>query len=349
MPFARSVDPPRWAPLAVQYADYALWQREILGAEDDPDSVLSKQLAYWKRTLAGLAEVLDLPTDRPRPVRATMRGGEHQFVLDTRLTGRLENVAREHNSTLFMALHAAFAVLLARLSGSDDVAVGAPVAGRGERALDDMIGMFVNTVVLRTQVDPTMTFAELLAEVRDRDLAAFGNADVPFEQVADALVGRRSAAYAPLVQVLLTFQNVVPYSLQLSGLEVAELEGSFEHAKFDLQLTAREDFEASEQASRLLLTFTFATDLFERETVVRFAERFVRVVDAVTDDPTAALRSVDISSSAERSRLRVVRTTPSRSCRRSSPPPPGSCRTRSSCPVATPESLTGSSIRSSVR
>ncbi|KLL95385.1 hypothetical protein NJ76_27180 [Rhodococcus sp. IITR03] len=136
-----------------------------------------------------------------------------------------------------MTMHAAFAVLLARLSGSEDIAVGTPTAGRGEEALDDLVGMFVNTLVLRTRVAGSATFAELLAQAKEKDLAAFGNADVPFERVVERLGVRRNSAYTPLFQAMLTFQNIDTGTFALPGLEVAALETGADQAKFDLQCT----------------------------------------------------------------------------------------------------------------
>ena len=133
----------------MQYADYALWQRETLGSEDDPSSLISRQVGFWESALAGLPDQLDLPADRPRPVVASNRGASHSFVVGADVHAGLNDVARESNSSLFMVVHAALAVLLSRLSGTSDIAIGTPVAGRGEQVLDDLIGMFVNTLVLR--------------------------------------------------------------------------------------------------------------------------------------------------------------------------------------------------------
>ncbi|WP_231915231.1 condensation domain-containing protein, partial [Rhodococcus sp. AJR001] len=163
---------PGWAPLEVQYADYALWQREVLGSEDDPSSLISRQVGFWESALAGLPDQLDLPADRPRPVVASNRGADHSFVVGADVHAGLNDVARESNSSLFMVVHAALAVLLSRLSGTSDIAIGTPVAGRGEQVLDDLIGMFVNTLVLRTEVDSSESFVDLLAGVREADLQA---------------------------------------------------------------------------------------------------------------------------------------------------------------------------------
>ncbi|MDV6293932.1 non-ribosomal peptide synthase/polyketide synthase [Rhodococcus aetherivorans] len=294
---------PTWAPLEVQYADYAMWQREILGDEHDPDSLLSDQLAYWTAELAGLPELLELPTDRPRPARASMRGAEYQFVLDAEHAARIAELAREQNSTVFMVLHAAFAVLLSKLSGTSDIAIGTPIAGRGEKVLDDLIGMFVNTLVLRTAVEPASTFVDLLAQARDTDLSAFGRTEVPFERIVDVLGRKRSTAYSPLVQVLFAFQNLGGQSLRLPGLEVSLLEDNFDQAKFDLQLSGTELFDADGALTGIRMLFTYATDLFDEATIEKFAERLVRVVDTVTGNPAIVVRAVDILGVEERAQL----------------------------------------------
>src|SRR5690606_38461946 len=232
---------PAWAPLEVQYADYTLWQRAVLGDESDPESLIAGQVDFWKRELGGLVEQLDLPADRPRPAVTSHRGDVLGFTIDAEVHAGLRKLAAEHNSTLFMVVHAALAVLLARLSSSRDIAIGTPIAGRGERALDDLIGMFVNTLVLRTEIDPAAAFAELLAQVRRVDVDAFGHADVPFERLVEVLDPVRSPSRHPLFQVALTFQNTAPTELELPGLTVSGVDPQVPLAKFDLQLTLVEN------------------------------------------------------------------------------------------------------------
>ncbi|WP_301846843.1 non-ribosomal peptide synthase/polyketide synthase [Rhodococcus pyridinivorans] len=293
---------PGWAPLEVQYADYTLWQQSVLGSEDDPGSELSRQLDYWADELSGVPEVLALPTDRPRPARQSTVGESFTFTIGEELAQRIEKTAREHNATVFMTMHAAFAVLLARLSGGEDIAVGTPTAGRGEEALDDLVGMFVNTLVLRTRVAGSATFAELLAQAKEKDLAAFGNADVPFERVVERLGVRRNSAYTPLFQAMLTFQNIDTGTFALPGLEVTALETGADQAKFDLQCTVVERFSESGALTALDVTFTYATALFDAVTVETFGDRFVRILEAVGADPQVVLRSIDIRTDAERTR-----------------------------------------------
>ena len=198
---------PGWAPLAVQYVDYTLWQRAQFGELDDPDSPIAAQLAYWEQALAGMPERLQLPTDRPYPAVADYRGASLTVEWPAELQQRVRAVAREHNATSFMVIQAALAVLLAKLSASSEVAVGFPIAGRRDPALDELVGFFVNTLVLRVDLAGDPTVAEVLAQVQQRSLAAFEHQDVPFEVLVERLNPTRSLAHHPLVQVMLAWQN----------------------------------------------------------------------------------------------------------------------------------------------
>ncbi|MBD8507843.1 non-ribosomal peptide synthase/polyketide synthase [Hoyosella sp. G463] len=300
-------DSPSWEPLPVQYADYAMWQRELLGSENDPESVAGRQIAFWRETLAGIPDVLELPTDRPRPPAQSQRGATFAFTIPAAVQAGLQELAREKRTTIFMVVHAAFATLLSRLSGSDDVAIGTPVAGRGERALDPLVGMFVNTLVLRAQVDPESSFEDLLASVRERDLAAFTQADVPFEQLVDALRPPRSNAHAPLFQVVLAFQNTDPIAFDLDGI-AAELRTVDVHTtKFDLMLDLSEQTDETGAPAGMRGHFVYATDLFDEATIVGFADRFVQVLSAVIDDPQRPVGDIEIVSDAERAAIVPVR------------------------------------------
>ncbi|MGW5388313.1 amino acid adenylation domain-containing protein, partial [Nocardia sp. NPDC003963] len=299
---------PGWLPLEVQYADYALWQRQVLGSEDDPDSVIASQLAYWSTDLAGIPEQLDLPADRPRPAVASGRGAALTFEIDDAVHAELVELARRRGVTFFMVVHAAFAVLLSRLSGESDIVVGTPVAGRGERALDDVIGMFVNTLALRTPIDSGAGFAELLETVRGNDVAAFGHADVPFERLVEVLNPARSTARHPLFQVMLSLQNNNPQvSGELPGLAISGIESPIETAKFDLQLELAERIgpagAAANIARGVTAKFIYATDLFDAATVAGFADRFTRLLAAVVADPSAPVGDLEILAPAERARV----------------------------------------------
>ncbi|MFD3744427.1 amino acid adenylation domain-containing protein [Nocardia sp. NPDC058633] len=293
---------PQWRELPVQYADFTLWQRAMLGAETDPDSLLAQQIAYWRDELAGLPEQLDLPADRPRPAAMTNQGASFDFRIDAATHAALDRLSREHNSTLFMVVHTALAVLLARLSGTTDIAVGTPVAGRGEAMLDDVIGMFVNTLVLRTEVDPARSFDELLGGVRKADVAAFGHADVPFERLVELLDPARSMARHPLFQVMLTFQNLASSELELPGLTVAGVDLAVPFAKFDLELTVV-PLESDGVAGGVSAAFTYATDLFDEATIAGFAERLVRLLGEVVADPARPVGAIELLEPVERERI----------------------------------------------
>ncbi|WP_330252182.1 amino acid adenylation domain-containing protein [Nocardia sp. NBC_00565] len=297
-------DQPRWQPLEVHYADYAIWQRRVLGAPDDAESLLATQISFWRAELAGLPEQLALPTDRPRPAVLSNRGAVYVFEIDAEIHTALEHIARGHNSTLFMVVHAAFAVLLARLSGTRDIAIGTPVAGRGAAALDDLIGMFVNTLVLRGDIDPTLSFDELLREFRRGDVAAFGHADVPFERLVELLDPVRSMSRHPLFQVLLTFQNMAPTALELPGLAVSGLDLGVTQSKFDLELTVVPNADKG-VAGGMAASFTYATDLFDETTVASFAARLTRILAAVVADPHRAVGQIELLTATERQRMLV--------------------------------------------
>ncbi|QMU21092.1 amino acid adenylation domain-containing protein [Gordonia rubripertincta] len=291
---------PGWEPLPVQYADYAVWQRVVLGATDDPDSLLRAQIDYWTQQLADAPALLELPADRPRPPAQSYTGGNVPLTVDADLHAALQQVARAHNTTLFMVFHAALAALLARLAATDDVAIGTPYAGRGERELDDLIGMFVNTLVLRTRLRPDMTLRELIDDVRDTDLAAFGHADVPFERLVQELNPVRSDAYNPLFQVMLAFQNISSADIELPELSVSAVEPDTGMSLFDLQVTVSDTYDTSGAPAGLRGGITFATDLFDASTVAGFGERLVRMLSALAEDPACLVHEVDLLDDDER-------------------------------------------------
>ncbi|WP_279578637.1 non-ribosomal peptide synthetase [Streptomyces sp. Tu 3180] len=294
---------PSWGELPVQYADYALWQREVLGSEDDPESLVSGQLAFWREALAGIPEELPLPVDRPRPVHSSYRGDVVPFALDAQVHAGLAGLARESGASLFMVLQAAVAVWLGKLGAGTDVPLGTPVAGRTDSALDDLVGFFVNTLVLRTDTSGDPTFRELLGRVRERDLEAYAHQDIPFERLVDLVGPERSLSRHPLFQVMLTLQNAGAGDLDLPGLTVRNEDADTGAAKFDLSLTFGERSVGEGAPAGLEGFVDFAVDLFDRATVETFVERLERVLRAVVADPDAPVGAVDVLSAAERAQI----------------------------------------------
>ncbi|MFD3745106.1 amino acid adenylation domain-containing protein [Nocardia sp. NPDC058633] len=294
---------PLWEPLAVQYADFAWWQRQMLGAEDDPASLMSRQLEFWRSTLAGAPDRLELPADRPRPAVASLSAGRVPVRIGARLHERLVTLARSRGSSLFMVMHAALATVLGRLSASDDVVIGTPVAGRGEPGLDDLVGMFVNTLALRTRVDPSEPFAELLMRTRETDLLAFEHADVPFERVVEELNPERSAARHPLFQVALAFQNVSTLDVVLPDVRVGRADVDTGAIQFDLQLVLADSSGNAAAAQGMSGMMTYARDLFDESTAAAIVRRLVRVLEAVADNPSVVVGDIDWLEADERSAL----------------------------------------------
>ncbi|MGP4092178.1 amino acid adenylation domain-containing protein, partial [Streptomyces sp. KR55] len=290
---------PDWQPLPVQYADYALWQRELLGAEDDPGSLAHEQLEYWRTALAGLPEELDLPTDRPRPLAASHVGGRVTVDWDAELHRYLVEFARGSSASAFMVVQAALAVLLSRLGAGEDIPIGTPVAGRTDEALDDLVGFFANTLVLRTDVSGGPTFREVLARVRATDLAAYAHQDVPFERLVELVNPARSRARHPLFQVLLAFQNTPEVTLRLPGLSVETAGLDVGVAKFDLSLNIQERHD-DQRPGGIGGTLEYNGDLFDRGSAAAIAARLERTLRALLADPDRPVDRVDILDEDER-------------------------------------------------
>ncbi|MGW9176669.1 amino acid adenylation domain-containing protein, partial [Streptomyces decoyicus] len=297
---------PHWAPLPVQYADYALWQHDLLGSEDDPDSLISAQVAHWTRTLDGLPEQLDLPTDRPRPAVTAHRGGSVPFTLEADLHLRLAELARESGATLFMVLQAALAALLSRLGGGTDIPLGSAIAGRTDEALDDLVGFFVNTLVVRLDTSGDPAFGELLTRVREADLAAYANQDVPFEHLVELLNPVRSAARHPLFQVMLTLQNNAAPEVVMPGLRVTAGTTELAAAKFDLLFSLTDRYTDDGGPDRVDGVLEYSTDLFDRATAEALAARFVRLLEAAAAGPDRPISAFDLTDAAEREKLLVT-------------------------------------------
>ncbi|GAA3168957.1 MULTISPECIES: amino acid adenylation domain-containing protein [Streptomyces] len=309
---------PGLPPLPVQYADFTLWQLGMLDEERSPDSAAARQLSFWRERLAGLPTELDLPYDRPRPDVPDSAGGTVPLTLDGELHARLLELAGAHGCTLLMIVQAALAALLSRLGAGTDIPIGVPSAGRGDDALDDLVGCFVNTLVLRTDVSGDPTFAELLTRVRDGDLAAYEHADLPFERVVEAVNPERSLARHPLFQVVLQIDGSVSDSLSLPGLEAVEEPVRFEVSKFDLRVALTDRTDATGAPEGLHGVLEYAAALFDRDTAEALAGRLHRLLVQLVADPDRRIGSVDLLTAGERRRLLVdwndtARTVPERS------------------------------------
>ncbi|WP_307787455.1 non-ribosomal peptide synthetase, partial [Streptomyces musisoli] len=299
---------PDWEPLPVQYADFSLWQRDLLGSEDDPESLGSRQLAHWAAALDGAPDELELPTDRPRPAVASHRGDAVPFEVDAQTHARLAALARESGASVFMVLQAAFATLLSRLGAGTDIPIGSPVAGRTDEALDDLVGFFVNTLVLRTDLSGDPTFRELIGRVRETDLAAYAHQDVPFEHLVEVLNPTRSLSRHPLFQVMLALQNNDQADLSLPGLTVSagvDEAARVSAARFDLTVNVGERHTCNGGAAGLSGVFEYATDLFDRITVEGMAERFDLLLAHAVRNPDARLAELQLLPERELHQLLV--------------------------------------------
>ncbi|HEX5534480.1 MAG TPA: amino acid adenylation domain-containing protein [Actinomycetales bacterium] len=289
--------PVAWSPLEVEYADFARWQRHLIGDAGAGVGLGAAQLAYWVEELTGLPQPLQLPHDRTRPPVASYRGGTVHFDIPSDLLARLREVAGPHGATVSMALQAAFAVLLHRLGAGDDLPIGALIAGRTDDAVTATTGYFGNTWVLRVRLSGATSFATVLQQVRTKALAAYDNVDIPFDRVVEALNPERSTAYHPLFQVMLAWQDreIAWPELVLDGVEVTPQPVATDTSKFDLFVNVSELAHGGATA-----TVEYATDLYDVDTVERIAAQFVRVLEQVVADPDTVVGAVDLLSPHER-------------------------------------------------
>jgi hypothetical protein len=283
---------PRLPDLPIQYADYALWQREWLQS-----GVLERQLAYWRKQLGGTLTLLELPTDRQRRVVQTYQGGRHKFSLSPDLTDQLKALSREEGATLYMTLLAAFKVLLHRYTRQDEILVGTPIASRDRAEIEPLIGLFVNMLVLRTQLDRNETFRQALRRVKETALSAYEHKDVPFEKLIEDLHPARILSQTPLFQVTFQLQNAAREMLELAGLKLTSLGNEFEAAKFDLTLLM------AEKTDMLTGLFRYNKDLFAEATIRRMQSHFQVLLQSIVSYPDDPLSALQMSSEQERRQL----------------------------------------------
>ncbi len=295
---------PDWQPLPVDYADYALWQRDVLGELSDPGSQVARQAAFWERTLAGSPDELALPYDRPRPAEETHEGATVTFAVDPAVHAELRSLAARNGTSVFMAVQAALAVLLSAHGAGTDIPLGTPVAGRTDEKFDDLIGFFVNTLVLRTDLSGRPTFHELLARVRDTDLAAFDHADLLLRAARRHRRPERTLARNPLFQVLLVFRHVTDDTFTLPGLDVTPVSADPGVAKLDLQVTLAERPDGGGINGMLI----YQTSLFDRATVQALADRYVTLLAALVARPELPVHRAAVLSAPQRAHVLAAST-----------------------------------------
>lgn len=294
----RAGSPPGWAPLPLQYRDYTLWQREMLGDETDPESIAGTQIMYWCDELVGVPQPVRLPMDRPRPAELTHDGDQVEFVVSPDVMTVLHRIATESRATASMVVQAAVAVLLNKLGGGVDLTIGSPISGRTDEAMQDMVGCFINTWVLRADLSGDPTFLDLLGQVRNKALAAYENQDVPFDQLVESLNPDRSAAYHPLFQVMCEWQNNQRPDFRFAGLGVSVEHAITHTTKFDLHFSL-----TSDDSGRLRGGIEYATRLFDRQTIELMASRFTQVLEQIVAEPSTRLSAIGAFVPGERDRL----------------------------------------------
>ena len=280
---------------SIQYTDFAVWQREWLQGE-----VLETQLAYWKQQLAGYPPILNLPTDHPRPAMQTYPGASQSSVLTEELTTGLRSLSRKEGATIFMILLAAFQAMLYRYTTQDDIVVGTPIAGRTRAEIEGLIGLFINTLVLRTDLSGNPTFQELLGRVRETALGAYNHQELPFEKLVEELQPARDFSFPPLFQVMFNMHNFANSDLEMPGLTVEQLLPPELNAQFDLALNA------VERNGGIHLKLIYNTDLFEAATVRRMLGHFKMLLEDIVENPNQRLSSLSLLAEDERHQLLVA-------------------------------------------
>ncbi len=280
------------APLPLQYADYAQWQRDQFQG-----TRLDSELAYWQEQLRDAAPVLELPTDRPRPAVQTVKGAVVPFAIPDTLGTALRDLARQESATLFQVLLAAYQVLLFRYTGQTDICVGTPVAGRTRPELESLIGFFVNTLVMRGRLDGEPSFREFLTRVRASTLDAQAHQDLPFDMLVDALQPQRNLSFTPIFQVMFALEQRASSALHLPDVTIEAIETHSGTSKFDLTLFMTEDETGLHGA------IEYNTDLWQQTSVTRMADHFVCLLAAIVADPTCSVAELSILPEAERRRV----------------------------------------------
>ncbi|NET02964.1 MAG: amino acid adenylation domain-containing protein, partial [Sphaerospermopsis sp. SIO1G1] len=279
-------------PLPIQYADFAIWQRNWLQGE-----VLERQLNYWQQQLETAPKFLPLPTDRSRPAVRTFAGSYQEFALSEELSNQLIQLSQEQGVTLFMTLFAAYNVLLYRYTGQTDILVGSPIANRNQKEIEGLIGFFVNTLVFRSELSENISFNELLTQIRTTSLSAYAHQDLPLEMLVEALEIERNLSHSPLFQVMFALQNAPTSDVELTGLTVKDVPIEITTAKFDLTLSM------SQTATGIIGGWEYNTDLFDRKTIERMTGHFINLLSAIVEDSKAEISKLAILTAKEEQKI----------------------------------------------
>lgn len=294
---------PGWAGLPIQYADYALWQRKMLGDIQDAATPGGQQLAFWREALAGIPQEIELPADRPRPSVPSYRGERIDFTIERSHYQQLRQLAREEGVTPFMLLQAGVAILLNRMGGGYDITLGTGVAGRTNEAMNDLIGFFVNTLVLRVNCAGNPVFSELLASIREFMLSAYSHQDIPFDRVVEELNPDRSSSRHPLFQVMLVLQNNSASAPRFADLSVASQPVGFVPAKFDLTFNFTERYNEAGDVDALDAQLEYAVDLFDRQTAEMLADTLQRLLSFIAEAPQTRIMNIPLLTDEQRHHL----------------------------------------------
>lgn len=280
--------------LPIQYADFTLWQRKWITGE-----ILEKQLNYWKQELKDAPELLQLPTDYPRPHTQSYQGKTKEIIINNDSTEKIQNLSKKYDVTLFMTLYGVFATLLYRYSGQTDILIGSPIANRNRKEIEPLIGFFVNTLVLRTSFEDNPSFEKLLSQIKETTIKAYENQDVPFEQIVSTLQPIRSLSHSPLFQVMFVLQNAPMEKLELSDITLTEFRSDTETAKFDLLLSI------SQTDKGLIGSWNYNSDLFNQDTIERMASHFENLLSAIASNPQLKVNEIPILSQTEKQQILV--------------------------------------------
>ncbi|MHC5760523.1 amino acid adenylation domain-containing protein [Nostoc sp.] len=301
-------EPSPLAPLPIQYADFAIWQREWLQGD-----VLQTQLSYWQQQLKDAPALLSLPTDRPRPAVQTFAGATQEFKLSVELTNRLTKLSQEQGCTLFMTLLAAYHTLLYRYTGVADILVGTPIANRDHSEIEGLIGFFVNTLVMRADLSGNPSFSQLLSHVREIALGAYVHQELPFEMLVETLHPERNLSHTPLFQVMFALQNAPMSQVELAGLTISSLPAERATAKFDLSLSIHNSANFAEASPTTTLStgaglvgvWEYSTDLFDSSTIERMTGHFVTLLEGIVANPKERISQLPMLTQVEQHQLLV--------------------------------------------